>query len=110
MKLPLILLSALLLCGCGDNVTYVTDIDGDRHPVTRIEGCEYIVFSRSITHKGNCTNHQYIEFKAEKPSDNVKPVPMPSLEPSTEPTNKSDYIYIRKMEPGFWHAPTNGVK
>lgn len=66
----LLYLIPLLLLGCsGKNSTslkYVATLPSDVLGLnsvyeTTIENCEYLVYDRSLTHKGNCTNliHYY---------------------------------------------------
>ncbi len=61
MKTKLLLLLALALCGCENrNASPPVEI-GHLHgwnsiKQTTIEGCQYLIYDRSLTHKGNCTN------------------------------------------------------
>jgi len=63
-KLILIAVLAMAMSGCNqdplpiDNVGNTMDKGGYRLQV--IDGCEYIQFDRSLTHKGNCKNPIHI--------------------------------------------------
>lgn len=63
-KLILALLTIFMIIGCDRSKTDNSVIDENWTPspefttfkVIRYEGCQYILYDRGITHKGNCDN------------------------------------------------------
>lgn len=61
-KLILIIPLVLLLVSCDPppNTSSVKDeglLYSSRLKTVTIDGCEYYIYDRSLTHKGNCKNH-----------------------------------------------------
>jgi len=73
MKKAIYFISLLILTSCSeDSITQEETKEENGYKVTIVEfdGCEYVSFkknwttSSSITHKGNCKNHNYLDGRS----------------------------------------------
>ncbi len=73
MKKAIYFISLLILTSCSeDSITQKETKEENGYKVTIVEfdGCEYVSFkknwsaSSSITHKGNCKNHNYLDGRS----------------------------------------------
>ena len=73
MKKAIYFISLLILTSCSeDSITQQETKEENGYKVTIVEfdGCEYVSFKKnwttgtSITHKGNCKNHNYLDGRS----------------------------------------------
>ena len=73
MKKTIYFISLLILTSCSeDSITQQETKEENSYKVTIVEfdGCEYVSFKKnwttgtSITHKGNCKNHNYLDGRS----------------------------------------------
>jgi hypothetical protein len=73
MKKAIYFISLLILTSCSeDSITQeeTKEENGYKVTIVKFDGCEYVSFkknwttSSSITHKGNCKNHNYLDGRS----------------------------------------------